>query len=115
MFSGAHRFLPDRPHVAPLPVHCRPERRDIYLVNVDKRDMGNNEKLVDRFDVVSGSTGKHQRIWVYQEFIDTSTFSEPDSESPGLCRIVTSEETPVRRIDDKTFEVSGTGEILRKI
>ena len=77
--------------------------------------MKSNEKLVNRFEVVNESTGERQRLWVYQEFIDTGTFAEPDDESPGLCRIVTSENTPVRYIDDNTFEVFGTGEILRKV
>jgi len=76
------------------------------------------EKIVDRFDVMD-SKGKIRGVFVYQEFVDTYTLSEPNDESPGLQRLVITDsrlgELKVDQIDDHTFKIRKTGEILRKV
>jgi hypothetical protein len=69
------------------------------------------EVEIDRFKARSDD-GKEYTIIQYQDYIQDRN---SDAETPGLKRLTTSEDLHVHIIDEKTFKIFETGEIVRKI
>jgi hypothetical protein len=69
------------------------------------------EVEIDRFTVKSDE-GKEYTIIEYQEYIQDRN---SDAEKEGLKRLTTSEEFHVHVIDNNTFKIFETGEIVSKI
>jgi hypothetical protein len=68
------------------------------------------ERKVDSF-IAKTDTGKFITIIVMQEFTDITPFGQDvREESPGSLRYTTSDGRAVKKIDGKTFEVSGNNE-----
>ena len=58
--------------------------------------------------------GKEYIIIQYQEYIDASSFDNPNAEIEGLKSLRTDDGLHVNFIDSKTFKVVETNEIVRK-
>ena len=71
-------------------------------------------KEIDRFQVISESGNEHTVI-VYQEYIDVSTHDDPNASIPGSKSGVTLEGYHVNFIDENTFKIVETDEIVRRI
>lgn len=73
------------------------------------------EREIDRFTAVTES-GLSYKIVAYQEFIRVSAMSSPESWIPGMKRLeLANGSSPVNRIDDSTFKIVLTNEIVRKL
>lgn len=71
-------------------------------------------KEIDQFQVISES-GKEYTVTVYQEDIDVSSHDNPNATIPGHKRALTLEGYHVNFIDDNTFRIVETNEIVHSI
>jgi len=71
-------------------------------------------KEIERFQAVSDSGNKYT-VLIYQKFIDASTAEDPNKYIPGIKSARTLDGQPLNRIDDKSFEIVETGEIITRI
>lgn len=71
-------------------------------------------KEIDRFKAKSAS-GKEYLIIVTQKFIDASTADDPNAIIPGLKSAKTADGRFLNFIDENTFKLVDTGEILTRI
>jgi hypothetical protein len=69
------------------------------------------EVELDRF-TAKDDAGKEYTVIEYQEYIPDRN---SDAETTGLKRWTTTEELHLHYIDDKTFKIFETGEIIRKV
>jgi hypothetical protein len=68
------------------------------------------EVELDRF-VARDDQGKEYTVIEYQEYIQDRN---SDAETQGLKRWTTSEDLHLHYIDDKTFKIFETGEVIKK-
>ena len=74
------------------------------------------ERITNRIDVID-SKGNPQQITEYTDFIDTSTRAGRSEKAGSRRHVIKTDvsELNVHPIDDHTFKVVNTGEILRKV
>lgn len=70
-------------------------------------------KEIDSFPAFT-DTGTEYRIFQYQEYIDASTAQKPNATIPGLKFMETSDGFHVNYLDDNTYQIVETGEIVRR-
>lgn len=71
-------------------------------------------KETERFNALS-DTGKMYTIVTYQEFLPTLNIRNPFDKIPGEKIMETTESQAVKCIDETTFQIIATGEILHKV
>jgi hypothetical protein len=71
------------------------------------------EKLVEQFDARKAN-GQVVRLHAYQDMIDAGTHDDPYATLPGMKRFETSQGQAVNFIDDNTFKIVVTDEILTR-
>ena len=72
------------------------------------------EELIDRFEAVSDD-GQQFTVDVYQDVTTTRTLNGAASQIRGLKRVALSDGRDVNRIDEKTFKIVSTDQVIRKV
>ena len=70
------------------------------------------EELIQEFTSTAEDGSEHV-LYVYQDFRDAGTRSEPSAQVPGLKRIATADGLSVNRLGKGEYEVVQSGVILR--
>ncbi len=72
------------------------------------------DEEIDRFPAITDS-GEEVTVAVFQNMIDSRTLDNPNAEpTPGLKTFILSDGRSLNLIDDGTFTIVQTGEIVRK-
>lgn len=72
------------------------------------------EKLIERI-VAESKNGKKFNVNIYQEFTNFSPLNGPSRLVPALKRAALDDGSPVNFIDDHSFKIVLTDEIIRKV
>ena len=72
-----------------------------------------SEKLVEQIDTRKAN-GQVVRLYVYQDVIDAGSMDDPHATLLGMKRIVTGQGQNVNFIDDNTFKIVVTNEVLTR-
>lgn len=73
------------------------------------------ERQIDCFDAKTND-GRRYSVVVYQEFVDATAMGDQTRKwLPGLKRAELSDGSSLNRIDNDTFKIVATDEIIRKI
>ena len=71
-------------------------------------------KEIDQFEVIS-EAGKEYTMTVYQEYINVSSHDDPNATIPGHKQAHTLEGYHVNFIDNNTFKIVETNEVVHRI
>lgn len=71
------------------------------------------EKRIETFEAVSGN-GRRYIIHILQEQIDASTLASRKA-IPGMKRAILDNGSEVNPIDDESFQIVATGEIIHRV
>lgn len=74
-----------------------------------------NREVVNRRFNVRSDNGTIYNVIEYQEMVSFAHHQDANAEKPGMKRLVTSDGSPVNFIDNETFMIASTGEIVRLI
>jgi len=72
------------------------------------------EELIDEFEAESDE-GEIYTVLTYQRVIETRLLSGEVRESRGAKRFILNDGSPVNWIDEKTFKIVLTDQVIRKI
>jgi hypothetical protein len=72
------------------------------------------DEVIDRFEAV-GEDGAIYTVFVYQRIVESRFFPREEKQAPGSKQLLLPDGSPVTPIDDKTFKVVSTGEIIKKL
>lgn len=70
-------------------------------------------KLIDQF-AAQDVDGNNYTVLIYQDFIDVTSKSGPGL-LPGLKSATLSDGRPLNRVDDLTYRIISSGDILKKV